>query len=68
MQNVAKVVEIVGNSEKGWADAADKAVKFASKSIKNISGVQVHQMTASVKNGKIKLYKCTVKIAFGVED
>ncbi|MCP3979241.1 MAG: dodecin domain-containing protein [bacterium] len=64
---VAKVVEIVGSSPKSWADAADTAVKISSKTIKNITGVQVHQMTASVKNGKIDLYKCTVKIAFGVK-
>lgn len=66
-QTVAKVVEIVGSSQKGWADAADSAVEIASKSIKNITGVQVGAMTASVKDGKIHTYKTTVKIAFGVE-
>ena len=28
-QDVAKVIEIVGSSEKSWADAADKAVRSA---------------------------------------
>jgi len=65
---VAKVVEIVGSSEKGWAEAADEAVRVASKSIKHISGVQVGAMTAQVKDGRIHMYKTTVKIAFGVED
>jgi flavin-binding protein dodecin len=65
---VAKVVEIVGSSEKGWAEAADEAVRVASKSIKHISGVQVGAMTAQVKDGRIHRYKTTVKIAFGVED
>jgi len=64
---VAKVVEIVGSSKEGWAEAADTAVRTASKSIKNITGVQVEAMTAQVKNGKIETYKTTVKVAFGVE-
>lgn len=66
-QTVAKVVEIVGSSQKSWADAADSAVEVASKTIKNITGVQVGAMTASVRDGKISTYKTTVKIAFGVE-
>ena len=63
---VAKVVEIVGSSSKSWADAADRAVRVAAKTINNVTGVQVCQMTASVKGGKIDRYKATVKIVFGV--
>ena len=66
--SVAKIVEIVGTSEKSWTDAADNGVKRASKTIKNITGVQIQQMTASVKKGKIVRYKATLKIAFGLED
>ena len=66
--SVAKVIEVVGSSEKDWADAAERAVKSASKTIKNITGVQVMHMTAQVKGGKIAAYKTTVKLAFGVED
>lgn len=65
---VAKVIEIVGSSEKGWAEAADQAVRVASKSIDHITGIQVGSMTAQVKEGKISAYKTTVKIAFGVND
>ena len=67
-RTVAKVVEIVGSSSEGWAEAADAAVQVASKSIKNITGVQVDAMTAQVRDGKIHTYKTTVKIAFGVND
>ena len=67
MKDVAKVIEIVGSSTKSWADAAEQAVKTASKTIKNITGVQVMSMTAQVKKGEIQTYKTTVKIAFGLE-
>lgn len=65
---VAKVIEVVGTSEEGWAEAADAAVRVASKSINHITGVQVESMTAQVRDGKISAYKTTVKIAFGVND
>lgn len=65
---VAKVIEVVGTSEEGWAEAADAAVRVASKSIDHITGVQVESMTAQVRDGKISAYKTTVKIAFGVND
>ena len=66
-KSVAKVIEVVGSSEKSWADAADKAVRVASKTVKNITGVQVQHMTAQVRDGKIKTYKATVKLAFGID-
>ena len=67
-QTVAKVVELVGSSDKGWSEAADTAVQIASKSIKNITGVEVVAMTAQVRDGEITTFKSTVKVAFGVED
>lgn len=66
--SVAKVIELVGSSDKGWSEAADTAVKTASKSIKNITGLEVVSMTAQVKDGAVATYKATVKVAFGVED
>ena len=68
MQTVAKVVELVGSSDKGWAEAADAAVMTASKTIKNITGVEVIAMTAQVTDGSISTFKATVKVAFGVKD
>jgi len=67
-QNVAKVIELVGSSEKGWSEAADVAVQTASQSIKNIAGLELVSMTAQVGSGGIVTYRSTVKIAFGVED
>ena len=67
MKDVAKVIEIVGSSEKNWVDAADTAVAKASKTISNITGIQIMQMTASCENGKVVRYKTTLKVAFGLD-
>lgn len=67
MKDVAKVIEVVGSSDKGWEEAAKQAVKVAGKTVKNITGVQVLHMTAQVKNNKLVTYKTTVKVAFGID-
>ncbi|MGD8817056.1 MAG: dodecin family protein [Acidobacteriota bacterium] len=67
MSHVAKVIEIVGSSDKGWEDAAHEAIKVASNTVTGITGIEVEHMTATVTDGKITNYKTTVKIAFAVE-
>ena len=66
--SIAKVIELIGASDKSWDDAARNAVKDASKTIKNITGVEVISKTASVKDGEIVSYNTCVKIAFGLTD
>ncbi len=65
---VAKVIELVGNSERGWEDAVSSAVAEASKTLENISGVEVLNMTATVNAGEIVDYKVDVKVSFSVEE
>jgi flavin-binding protein dodecin len=65
--SVAKVIELIGSSPKGWDDAAANAVKEAAKTVRNIRGVYLKQCTAKVKNDKIVEYRSIVKISFLVE-
>ncbi len=69
MTKVAKVIELVGSSETGWTEAAHAALDEANKSLKDITGLEVNDITAKVdpSSGKITEYKVGVKIAFGVE-
>jgi len=62
-----KVIELVGESKSGWQEAVQNAVKGASKTIRNITGVEVLNNTANVKDGNIVEYKANVKIAFKVD-
>jgi hypothetical protein len=64
--SVLKVIEVLSNSEKSWEDATRKAVKHASKSVKNIRSVYVQDQSASVKDGEIKDFRVNVKITFEV--
>jgi hypothetical protein len=67
MPPVLKVVELMGTSPHSWEDAARNALREASKTIDNISGLELLNMTADVKDGEITQYKCDVKVAFKVE-
>ena len=69
MTHVAKVIELVGSSQKSWTEAAQAALEEAKKTIKDITGLEVNDITASVdpNTNTIKEYKVGVKIAFGVE-
>ncbi len=64
---VLKVVELMANSKKSWEDAASKAVKKASKTIKNIRSVYVKEQSAVVNNGEIVEFRVTLKVTFEVK-
>lgn len=65
--SVAKIIEVVGCSDKSWEDAVHQAIKEASKTIRGIRGVQIVSQTAVVENNQIKEYRTTVKLSFAVE-
>lgn len=65
---VVKVVELIGVSLNSWDDAVKNCLADASKTIDNITGVQVISTTAKVKDGEITEYRATVKVAFGLTD
>jgi dodecin len=69
MTHVAKIIELVGSSDKGWEDAAQAAINEARKTIHGIKGLEVVDMTANVdpNTGNITQYRAAVKVAFGVE-
>lgn len=65
---IVKIVELVGSSPKSWQDAVDSVVKRASKTIKNMRGLDVIGWNAKLENGKISEYRVNVKISFVVEE
>ena len=64
---VAKVIEIMAESEISWEEATKDAVKEASKTVKNIQSVFVEGFQAVVKDNKIEKFRVDAKITFIVE-
>ncbi|MBS3939104.1 MAG: dodecin domain-containing protein [Peptococcaceae bacterium] len=67
MVQVVKVLELVGDSQRSWQDAIENAVHEAARTVDNITGVEVYNMTGNVERGHIVEYKANVKVAFLVE-
>jgi len=67
MPGVAKVIQLIGSSDKSFSDAVRTAVDQASQAIRGITGGDVVSSQASVEDGKITEYRVTVDIAFGIE-
>lgn len=65
---VVKVIEILGVSEESFDDAVQQGIARASKTVKNITGVDVLGHTGDVKDGKITQYRVNMKLCFVVED
>ena len=64
---VVKVLELVGESQQSWQDAANQAVMEAAKTVHNITGVEVSNWPAHVNDGRISNYKANVRLAFVVD-
>lgn len=64
---ILKVIEVLSNSKKSWEDATAKAVKQASKSVKNIKSVYVQDQSAIVQDGAVVEYRVNLKLTFEVK-
>lgn len=64
---VLKVIEVLSNSNESWEDATKKAVKEASKTLKNIKSVYVSEQSAVVKDDEVTEFRVNVKITFEVK-
>ena len=47
--SVAKVIELIGESDLGWEDAVQDAVQKASQTVENITGIEVLILLLTLK-------------------
>ncbi len=64
---VMKVIEILSNSEKSWEDATQKAIKQASKSVKNIKSAFVQSQSVVVNGDEVAEFRVNLKVTFEVK-
>ena len=64
---VAKVIELVAESEKSFDDAIQQGLATAAETIRGITGLDVENMTCVVKDNRITQYKVTLNVAFRIE-
>jgi len=59
---------VLSQSDESWEDAAQLAVKDASKTVKGIKSIYISHLQGDVEKGKIVRYRVNAKITFEVKD
>ena len=65
--SVYKIIDLVGTSEKNFADAANNAVIEASKTMRKIRRAEATKFDVKVVDDKVVLYRAEMKISFEIE-
>ena len=64
MSSIAKVIEVIAESDKSWDDAVKNALAEAAKTVDDIREIWISGMKAIVENNKVVRYRLTAKITF----
>jgi hypothetical protein len=64
MSSIAKVIEVIAESDKSWDDAVKNALAEAARTVDDIKEIWVSGMKAIVENNKVVRYRITAKITF----
>jgi flavin-binding protein dodecin len=67
MAKVVKVIELMSQSPKSWEDAAQGAVKEATKTLRNVRSIYIKEFTAEVHDGKVTNFRINAKVTFDLE-
>lgn len=65
--SIAKVIEVIAESDTSFDDAVAKGVADASSTVKNVRSIWVKEMTGLVENAKVKTYRVAMKVTFVVD-
>jgi flavin-binding protein dodecin len=66
--SVAKVTEITASSPKDFEDAIKLGISRAGKTLDNIKGAWINEMTVAVEGGKITEYRVNMRVTFVLND
>jgi len=67
MTGTYKVVELVGTSPTGFAEATQAAIAAASKTLRHMDWFEVVQERGRIVNGKVEEFQVTLKVGFKIE-
>jgi len=65
---VAKVIEVIAQSNKSFEDAVQQGVARASNSLTDVASAWIKDQNVIVSGGKIVEYRVNLKITFVVKD
>ena len=64
---VARVTKLTAASAEGFQQAAEEALKRATKTLRGVTGFEVLSLKGKVEDGKITEYRVTLEVTFILE-
>ena len=65
--SVVKIIELVGESPKGWDDAARVVISEAQKSLRGITRIGVKEFDVRMSKDKVDVFRVRAEVSFRVE-
>ncbi|MEZ4769281.1 MAG: dodecin family protein [Caldilineales bacterium] len=65
---IAKVIEVLAQSDEGWEQATNAALEEANRTLRNVKHIYIDNLQCDVENGQISKYRVNAKITFLVEN
>lgn len=65
---VAKIIEIISGSKKGFDDAVKQGIERVNDSVTEVSGAWIKDQRVVVSKGKVTEYRVVMKVTFMVKD
>jgi flavin-binding protein dodecin len=67
MSSIVKVLEVIAESDKSFEDAAQQAVREASKTVRQIKNVWIENFSGVVESDRIVKFRVNAKLSFLIE-
>ena len=68
MNHVAKVIEIVGTSDKGIEDAITGAIARAAETVEKLRWFEVTELRGEIKDQQVERYQVMLKVGFALSE
>ncbi len=65
--SVVKVIELIGESPKGWEDAMREVVAEAQKTLRGVTRIGAKEFDVRLKDDKIDVFRVRAEVSFRLE-
>lgn len=65
--SVVKIIDLVGESPKGWEDAMRALVAEARKTLRGITRIGVKEMDVRMSDDEVEVFRVRAEVSFRIE-
>lgn len=64
LENVYKIITLIGTSTESWEKAAAAAVEQAAKTLHDLRVAEIQELDMQIGDGKVIAYRAKVRVSF----